>query len=196
MAVGDIFKLAVVGRFGTGQQFVNTFHFRQILSGGTNPAQDLAQGFEQQAMAEYLDLISNAYVVDTIEVRQKTGTPLFAYDEPSGASGVITGDPLPPQVSPLISWRTAEVGRRNRGRSYIPAPAEVNQNAGVLTAGYLALVQSFADEMLTINEPILGNPEFELVIFHDIDDTATTVTEGIPRPTLMTQRRRRVGVGS
>lgn len=72
----------------------------------------------------------------------------------------------------------------------------VQQNAGTLIASYITAMQTFADDALIVTEPILGNPEFELVIFHDDTNTGTTVTTGVPRSELATQRRRRLGVGN
>lgn len=55
--------------------------------------------------------------------------------------GVLMGGPLPTQARPLISWQTANAGRKYRGRNYLPTPDNSLHNpatdapaAGLLTA--------------------------------------------------------------
>ena len=55
--------------------------------------------------------------------------------------GTGTGDSLPAHDAILVSRRTASVGARNRGRTYLFAPCEAAQVDGVLTstdAGHIA----------------------------------------------------------
>lgn len=196
MAIGDVFRLSVVGRFGLGQQFVNVFHYEQTDTVVGNPAEALAAEFSSQALPSYLSLIPSSNVVDTVEVRQVTGTPLNAFDNPINDPGGLSGEQLPPQVAPLISWRTALVGRRNRGRTYIPAPTEPQQVAGTLIATYVTAMETFIDDVQSLVNALTSTENFHLGIFHSDDSTITPTTEGIPRTELATQRRRRLGVGS
>ncbi len=56
-------------------------------------------------------------------------------------AGTVSGDSMSPVNAILISRRTAQVGGRNRGRSYLPAPAESTQVDGemdVTNAGHVS----------------------------------------------------------
>lgn len=202
MAVGDIYKLSVVGTFGLGQTFVNTLHYRQEIF-QTNPVESITTLFNSIVIPEYVQIINTATVVNTLEARQITGEePLLGFDLPVEEAGTITGQQLPPQVCPLVSWRTGFIGRRFRGRTYFPAPVEADQEAGQLTPGYQANLQTVADAMIQLT--LLTVVIFQLVIFGaanpdvdpPLDEIITPVLTAVVRQDLATQRRRRVGTGS
>lgn len=202
MAIGDVYKLSVVGNFGLGQTFVNTFHYRQENFVLGAEAEDLANQWLTDVMPLYLPLLMSSSVVQTIEVRQVTGDPLTGFDLPVVQPGTIAGEQLPPQSAPLISWRTSVLGRRNRGRSYLPAPSEGTQTAGSLSAGYIATAEAFAVGVKQLL--VLAVLQWQFVIYGkacpDCDPVRTEniipVTSHIIRADIATQRRRRVGTGS
>lgn len=208
MAVGDIYKLSVLGTFGVGHMWVMTHHYRQVL--GTivdTPGEDLATQFEAEVAALLAQIISTNYVINTLEVRQITGG-LEAFDLPVELPGEHSGEELPPQVCPLVKWSTGLSGRRNRGRSYFPASVETTQTAGELTTTFKTAVQNVANAHLRLGESLA--PTWEKVIYgypYEGDPTSTPpklpraenvalVTSAIVRNNLATQRRRRVGTGS
>jgi hypothetical protein len=202
MSIGDVYKLSVVGTYGSGQQFVNTFHYRQEALIIGNSPEDLAAKFEDIVLTGYAQLLAAPNVVNTLEVRQITGDPLEAFDGPVEVQGDRAGDPLPPQVSPLISWRTGLIGRRNRGRTYLPAPVENDQVAGELSVTYLEGMQNVADSMIALSNGLVT--AWQLVIYGapnpDVDpplaENIVPVTSAVMRRDLATQRRRRIGTGS
>lgn len=195
MALNDIYKASLVGAFGTGQQFVNTLHYRQVLVGLANPVEELAAQIEAIVLPELVQILPNPYIVFTVEIRQVTGSPLEGTDLPVNAQGVVTGDPLPSQVCPLVSWRTGLLGRANRGRMYLPAPVEGAQVAGQLSTTFMANVQTVADSMLSLS--VLGDEAFIAVIYSaDNNPTGLPITTAVVRQDLATQRRRRIGSGS
>lgn len=194
MAIGDFYKLSIVGTFGLGQQFVNTLHYRQELITLGDPSETLANQFNDQVITGYSQIISANDVVNTIEVRQLTGSPLGAFDLAVDVQGSDAGDALPPQNAPLVSWRTGLVGRANRGRIYLPAPVEDTQTQGQLSTAYKAAAQNVADSMIEVGD--LVSTFWQLVIFHQTSLTGTPVVSAIIRNDIATQRRRRVGTGS
>lgn len=198
MAIGDIFKLAAVSRFGPGQQCVNSWHYKQIfaLPAGT-PQAELVAEWQIQVQAAYLEIMSSAQVLDQLEVRQVFGG-LAALDFPVGESG--TGgalNTLPPMDCALLSWRTGLIGRANRGRTYLPAPFESFQDQGALTEPAIAVYQALGDLMITLNDSVTGLiPTFQMVIFHTNDGDSPEVEQVLMRNLIATQRRRRAGHGS
>lgn len=202
MAIGDVYKLAVVGAFGLGQEFVNTFHYRCEDAGAGDFPSDLALSWQLTALPNYLDLLMDSSLVVQIEVRQVTGSPLASNDLVINETGANSGEQLPPQVCPLVSWRTGLIGRRNRGRSYLPAPPENIQDAGALTTGFLESIQTFADSCKLLTGGGFG--DWQLVIYGKanpdaeppLDENIVPVTTALVRRDLATQRRRRVGAGS
>lgn len=208
MAIGDIYKLSVLGTFGSGHQWVMTHHYRQVLVTIVDtPGEDLATQFESEVASVLAQIISTNYVINTIEVRQITGG-LEAYDLPLELPGEQVGEELPPQVCPLVKWATGLSGRRNRGRSYFPASVEATQTAGELSTAYKTAVQNVANAHLRLGESLA--PTWEKVIYgypYEGDLTATPpkpprdenialVTTAVVRNNLATQRRRRFGTGS
>lgn len=196
MAINDIFKLSVVGVFGTSQQFVNTFHYKQVFAVLIDPNERLAADWVANVLPLYEDILSANSVVQSIEVRALNGS-LTGFDQPLTAIGNLAGESLPPQASPIITWRSAQIGRANRGRSYIPAPNEGQQAAGVLAGSYLTSMQNFADGAIAVTDVLTGLvEEYHMVVYHRATETSVDVLTGLPREIMGTQRRRRLGSGS
>jgi hypothetical protein len=66
-----------------------------------------------------------------------TGNKLFAAVQAFDTltlAGTGTGDSLPDQNALLVSFRTAETGRTNRGRIHLPAPLDSLVTAGAVTS--------------------------------------------------------------
>lgn len=197
MAIGDIFKLAVVSSFGLGQACVNTFHYKQLTTFlGFSPVDILAEDWQAVVQPNYLGIMPTSMLLEQLQIRQVSGGEL-SLDFPVAVGGTGgTGGTLPPMDCALISWRTGLIGRANRGRTYLTAPFESFQDAGTLTTGALDQYQTLADSMILIHDGITGLiPHFQLVIFHTNAADSPEVAQGLVRNLIATQRRRRVGVG-
>lgn len=196
MAVNDVFRVSAVGRFGTGQDFVNVWYYRQVAGSLAAPMTDLISAWQDQVQDLYMACMPAANVLDSLEIRGVTN-PSLGQDQAIGAQGGQSGDALPPQTASLVSWRTGFVGRRNRGRTYLPAPVETVQSAGTLSAGMLTAMADFAVAAIALQDPAnLGTAWFHLVIYHHDLGTSTDVNSYLVRSELATQRRRRLGSGS
>lgn len=108
--------------------------------------------------------------------------------------GEATGQTLPPNVAVLVQKRTAEGGRRNRGRMYLPPygfSEGVIDQAGAIDSTELAGLQAKLDAFLVALEA----NDAPMVILHwsevpDSDLVPTTVTSLQAVSTVATQRRR------
>lgn len=119
------------------------------------------------------------------------GEPLFLVDA-GGATGTNNGDFAPQNVALLIQKRSAEGGRRNRGRMFLPVITEASvSEVGVLTGTQLTSYQNVADEWLQdLQDGSAGNTD-QMVILHSTSPTTpAVVTNLIVQPLVATQRRR------
>lgn len=198
MAIGDVYKLSIVGRFGFGGQWVNTHYYKQIdavLIGSDEQA--LVDDWLAQVETQFLGILNTGEILDQLEVRQVLGG-INALDHPVGDVGTGgSGEKLPPMDCALISWRTGLIGRANRGRTYFPSPFESFQAGGALTVGAVGQYQDLADVMITLNDATTGLlPRWQKVIWHTSVADSPEVVTGLVRNLIATQRRRRAGVGS
>lgn len=172
MAIGDVFKLAVVNSFNG--DMINTFHYEQLTEAGGNPAEALATAFVTEALPAYQTYLSDRIVTTVIEVRQVLNGAA-SFDVTLNENGdAPTGDLVPQWTGPIISWRTGFAGRSFRGRTYLPPCSEADQDAGEISAVLRTQVISVANALIGFET--VGNGNWGLGIF-------STVTNGAPRPT-------------
>lgn len=196
MAVGDIYKLSAIWQTSGNAVAINSWHFQQedalVLD---TPGEDLVEAFQTEVQASYRQMVSNVYSLVRYEVRGRTD-PTYGFDfDVSGVVGAITGEALPFQTAPLISWRTALIGRANRGRTYLPPTGESQASSGVLIAGFLAGMDAFIQDMLDMNTTTIEHAAWELGIYGGVTPTFKPVVSGLSRTLIATQRRRVPGVG-
>lgn len=197
MAIGDKYRLSVIlfGFNGT-IEVVNNFCYNAdeatILS---SQAEDLVQAFRATAEDLYRATFSNAFEIVEYRVRQLPTPTQFGDFSITPTGGTLTGDVLPPQVSGLLSWKTDQLGKRHRGRTYLPPANEASVTAGVFTAAYQSAVNDFRDAAIVIGDGI-ETALYSLHVWSDEDQAARPVTAGIFKLSPATQRRRRAGVGS
>lgn len=145
-APGDIYELAITQRsIGTTNITVNVFHFRAVTSGctATSLIADFRSGIESSWRTSHTsDAILERYLAfnlipyNTDVAEQRTTLP--------GLNGAI---PLPYVVSAIVTWRTALLGRQNRGRTYFGSVLQTDVVNGQITgynstSKYQALAQS------------------------------------------------------
>lgn len=81
------------------------------------------------------------------------------------------GPGTPPQISPIISWRTGESGRANRGRTYMGQyTTESIESSNVVSPADVACTR-FAEEMLLhfTGTVSVGEPQF-VIVSHQEDN--------------------------
>lgn len=198
MSIGDVRKLACVWSDSTLRNVnVNVFHFRQnsAIVAATDP-EDLVGRFLDEVAAPYAACVSASLTLRTIQYRT-LAVPAQGQDfSPSGVVGTLSGsENLPRQIAPVISWRSPTIGKRYRGRTYMPLITESHQNDGVLGSGYVTAATAFAQAMLDMTLPNASWGEYSLVVHSRVASINTIVNSFIVQPIACTQRRRRYGVG-
>jgi hypothetical protein len=63
--------------------------------------------------------------------------------------GTLATDSLPEQNVVLVSLRAGDVGRKNRGRTRLPAPAEDKATGGLMSSGDATRVSTAMDDVRT-----------------------------------------------
>jgi hypothetical protein len=158
---------------------------------------------------EWCDLVLPTYMsglVETCEVRnvlcvdELPGTGLAVAGDTGGiVTGSIVDDPVPPQVSALLSWQTDSSGRSARGRTYIPAlPRGALRPSGYLwEAPAEAYLDDVLDAMLDLYGPDGSSGLARLVVISRQQDGVINdplvyraVVSGEYSSVIATQRRR------
>lgn len=119
------------------------------------------------------------------------GTPL-QLSVPIDAAGTSSADRLPQNCAGIISKRSAQGGRRNRGRMFWPSLQEGSvDNVGVMATPQLTILNNIAQSLYGLCE--FGAPfnSAGMVILHSVPPaTPTPVTQVNVQPVIGTQRRR------
>lgn len=198
MAVGDVFRFAVIGNNQGIDELVNVHHYVQTSAGGDDEGVDLIDAWVANVMPSFLDTFSELCSLVGFQVRN-INQPEFGtdYSLPASENGTLTGEMVPPQVAPVISWRTGLIGRRRRGRSFGWPINEGSQNAGQMSLTLQALLTEYANDALAF----AGGAAYEKVIYSNIEGATppvlvTTVNSVVVDVILGSQRRRKPGVGS
>lgn len=174
MAIGDVFRVVAVFSDGTtGKEATTGLHVEQVAVsappiGTIGPDVvdwwnvDLAGAGSAQKNFHPNDIA-------LIRVEMRRVDPLEALIQTYSAglpiTGVETVDPLQAGSALLVSLRTANIGRRYRGRMYLPRISEAeNDTSGGLTAADALLVanqmKTFLDTLLVDSaRPIVYSPE-------------------------------------
>jgi hypothetical protein len=115
--------------------------------------------------------------------------------------GTAVGDPLPANVSAVITLRTALAGRRNRGRFYvIPFDEASNDSTGRIGTAAKAALDSFATNlpgsieasggtMAILNRPVFNKADCTVLRQPGL----VNVTQAVVRDTRWDSQRRRLG---
>ena len=123
-------------------------------------------------------------------VTQDVTLPDGAWATFSGGSGIL--EALPPQTSPMVYWRTAAA--RVIGRKFLPPMIETQSNDGIIPAGTLAILATFAANFL--GSIIISQGNIQFGVFNAITSTFNPYATALVPTELRTQRRRRTGVGA
>jgi hypothetical protein len=142
-----------------------------------------------QASGSWLPNQSNQYTHSDVHVVVNVGGTLSEGDALSGTAGGNVNDPVPPQVALLCQKETNVIGRKGRGRLYIPGLPFAGldpTNTGLWATGSLPSYTTAADTFLASLEASVGN----MVLLHRDASTPTTVTGLTVEQNVATQRRR------
>ena len=111
---------------------------------------------------------------------------------PVARAGVITGDMLPPQISIVLSMRTAFAGRSFRGRMYLCGMNESHSDANGGVTGSAQVIASEVGENLRERIFDIAGGEFRLGVWSRVLQEGREVTVVRVGNRFDTQRRRKV----
>jgi hypothetical protein len=201
MAVGDLAEVNVIYLKSddlTVQE--NVFGFKALTSGATRSG--LATAFKtalvKSTSGGLLNVANGLISSDRLTVSDvKPGTGAEVELDYAAVVGATAGEALPPQCAQVISWRTSLAGRSFRGRSYLPAPTENVQNAGILNSTQQTALAAIVTQMLAVFGPSGSDGNWQFCVISRVSAGAprvppigTEVTVGVVRTSLQTQRRR------
>lgn len=231
MAAGDVYRM-VVSTTQLGSFYMNTYAVQCIaappptLAQATTLATDLKEAFRPlQAQS----LIYRGWKLYQIGGSGVTYDPVLCKREgglilEGTYTGTLTGgdaiDPLAPQLAMTVTLYSNMIGRRRRGRVYLPGWSENAQSGGNWTSGVLTSVTTALATLYAKygSDPSGTDPIFRLGIWsertafgcepsethpHDPvrvdppnpDAAFIQLARWVPRPIVYTQRRRTLGVG-
>ena len=139
---------------------------------------------EEWATTILLPATSDAYFLERIVMRNDVNVIERLIGEP----GELTDQVTPPNTALLIKLTTDLIGRKNRGRMYLPGlirDTDCN-NSGIISVGAMNDLASVTTSLFTA----LAITEAEPVILHSDESEPTPVTGGSGSNVLATQRRR------
>lgn len=129
--VGDRYKVTTFVRHPSGQNQCNRHYYHAVSSVGVDIQDyDALQGVADKLRDIYKLIIPQTSTFQGIKwVKETTPTPAENVSLVTLGGGTYVNDALPPQVCPLISWRSTGAPSGVRGRSFMPSPAEPENTA-------------------------------------------------------------------
>lgn len=193
MAVGDFYRLIVQSSLtGEDNILVNTFTFRQGLAlVFDTPEEDLVQAWIASGETLYRGTFTGATGVDLLSVVPLPGGVVTFQEARPHTLGTQAGETIPFQIAALISYRTALLGRRGRGRTYLPPASETNVTSGRFNATYLGAVSAFAEALMPLQNGIL-TAAWELAVWSETLEAGNVVVSYQTHNVPATQRSRRL----
>jgi hypothetical protein len=152
MALNDVYALGIEMQDPlTLFTCLNLLHFREGEAGLIldTPEEDLVGAFITECQTSYLTLVHGRYNLVRYFVKRLPADVISYEQAVTSTGGALGGDMLPPQISGVLSLRTANLSRRGRGRIYLPPTAEANSSAeGRPTGPFIAEVATFMSDLL------------------------------------------------
>jgi len=178
MAINDVFRLRAVWRRTTdGPAMVNAFYFRQVAALiFDTPEEDLVDAFKTSVQPAYVAVVTNTVALVEYQVAKFPDFLTSFIDDTVEEGGALTGDPMPARIAGVLSYRTADLSRRGRGRVFLPSPNEASNTAGAPTTSYLALVDEIRAELGDLFTDIIFHAGWEWRMFSPADQLTKAVT--------------------
>lgn len=208
VTIGEVVRLTVQGTLH-GSTVMYGHHFRAKSVPGTLVG--LATAYET-AVLPLLKAATSAEVTWlslTVASTKVGGDETLRYPLPAASIGALTGDALPGQNSMLVSVHTGVRGRRTRGRFYVPGVTETGSTGGRIIGTQLTALNALAEGIQAAFTGS-GNINWEMVVYSPIsppppppktpklkeNTISTAVNDLVADSVIVTQRRRRLGVGA
>lgn len=164
--------------------------------GSTNPVDDLRTAITDFVENIIQDCTTNIAISNFTFTSAAEGGGVGSGTLPLIApkSGAIGGDQMTPQVAYLYRKQGNKVGRKHRGRLYIPGVAESKvDGAGVIDPDFVEDQTNHCETAMEALADAGSEAPFVMVLLHsDPDLDPTPVTDLFPEEVVATQRRRLV----
>lgn len=178
------------------QAALNVLHLKCTATvGGPFTESDVANAIAAYYTSRYVGLLNNNAYFNGVTLRRWLSPGWGAYYYKAlRVQGLAGADALPRQDAGIISWRTPISGRRGRGRSYVPFPAEAdNDTTAIPGATYMSNLASLANRIITTGALVITGANvatFNLVIYSRDLGTFEQVDHFVTPRKWATQRRR------
>jgi hypothetical protein len=195
MAVDDVYRLtAILRAAGDQPSIVNTFHFKALeATVFDTQEEDLVEAFQAEAEDAYREQFTNRLTVFQYKVGKSPTFETAFIKDVSGVVGNLSGDSLGVRNSAVLSFRTATLSKRGRGRLFLPPANEAANGAdGHPTSGYIDNMEFFADKLLGMASTVsVLYASYELQVWSKADQAAYPVTAFTARNFWGSQRDRK-----
>lgn len=121
------------------------------VAGTERTPQEIVDSLSSQAGPVYRSLLSDSASYDGLAMRfLPFGGPPSDFQSKLGAGiGLALGPALPKQTCGIITARSTGLGRRGRGRVYVPFPSEEdNVTGGIPSVDYVVRLENLSDAIL------------------------------------------------
>jgi len=181
-------------------QRANSFSYRW---NGSSSAPSLLQ-LTQMAQAWYTAcgtlykaMCTATYNLDYVEARwlDPAGPLIAGVFVPTPPNpGTQSGLSTPANAAAVMSWRTGALGRRFRGRNYLPAISESQQVGSTVTAGYITNATALANAIFAFNNGG-GSVAVQQVVASFVGQVLTPVLTVVIDSAIDSMRKRLIGRG-
>ena len=193
IASGDNVQLSQYCQYGD-QLGINVLWYEVLIDASVLlPAQQVADAVATATAPLYADLVGITAQYQGCKLAKPLLIPQPAPVYSSLPTiGTITGDPLPSQICGVVSWRTNLAGRSYRGRSYLPFPAEADNNVDEIpSTDYMTRLSTWASFTKSMNLVIdTHDVTMNLMVYSKTEGVFNYVTDYVGRRKWGTQRRR------
>lgn len=159
MPIGDIERVVVYTQF-TEQAGINVWYFRLATQvGGVITPVARANSIFAQFSPSISALMTSQATFVAVGVRKVFPLPMSqeTLSDLVTIPGIGSGGGIPRQASGIITTLTGLAGRANRGRKYVPFPAEdANQVTAIPTAGYMTSLADYATAAIPLMTHVVG----------------------------------------
>lgn len=195
MALGDIWRMSLIGSHSGTELAVMTMHIRMKTSNGT------FAGAAAYLKTNLLDLLKTKQATtfrwDEIRGLTVNTTPPLAdlYNTAFPLAGTVAVEEPAHQVAIVVSTKTAYAGRSYRGRNYIPGMTEGDFTQGLVTSATGNAIQTYYDDLVAALGASGANADYMWVVWSEKLQAYNGIVDTIVRDVPGVIRRRRVGVG-
>jgi hypothetical protein len=195
--VGDILRVTMAFTYPNGQLEETNFFLQCVVSGGSDSRAGMAAALDGYVVTDIVPhLKSTTHYYGSRWAIEQAAQKFGSYVTTPNTPGGSTDPDFPTQVRGLLQVRTALVGRRQRGRMYMPTPITTMGNPdGSPSSTYQGQIQAFANNIL--GGFAIGGSIWGMVLYHrphpkatpPIPYTVTAVSAITASTKFATQRR-------